>query len=301
MTDSPAKPIKAAKSVPSVSGPPVSVPPASVPPASVPIPAATIMLLRDGAQGLEVFMVVRHHQIDFASGALVFPGGKLDPQDEDERVLSRLAAFAPSTPVQARLRAAAIREVFEESGILLARDKHGAALTPNTQSDAWRKNLNAHTLTMPEILVEGDLTLACDDLVHYSHWITPPMMPKRFDTHFYLARVPVGQIADHDGHENVDSVWIRPKQAIEDAQNKVTRSFSRRFLMWCAWRSTTVWKRHLRVLDEHLSRPSRPGLRSVPMVAMSVVLRMLAILFLNKSCLSAQAKRRDERRSIRLH
>ncbi len=179
------------------------------------------MLLRDGVQGLEVFMVVRHHQIDFASGALVFPGGKLDPQDEDERVLSRLAPFLQSTPVQARLRAAAIREVFEESGILLARDKHGAALTPNTQSDAWRKNLNAHTLTMPEILVEGDLTLACDDLVHYSHWITPPMMPKRFDTHFYLARVPAGQIADHDGHENVDSVWIRPMQAIEDAQNKV--------------------------------------------------------------------------------
>jgi 8-oxo-dGTP pyrophosphatase MutT (NUDIX family) len=178
------------------------------------------MLLRDGPQGLEVFMVVRHHQIDFASGALVFPGGKLDPQDEDEAVLSRLAPYADSTAMQSKLRAAAIREVFEESGILLARDRQGAALTPNARSDAWRAGLNGHTLTMAEIVSAGDLTLACDDMVHYSHWITPPMMPKRFDTHFYLARVPAGQIADHDGHENVDSVWIRPEQVIQDAENK---------------------------------------------------------------------------------
>ncbi len=187
--------------------------------ASVPIPAATILLLRDGPEGLEVFMVVRHHQIDFASGALVFPGGKLDRQDEDERVLSRLAAYPESTPIQSKLRAAAIREVFEESGILLARDRLGAALTPDRLSEAWRAGLNAQSLTMAEIVATGDLTLASDDLVHYSHWITPPMMPKRFDTHFYLARVPAGQIADHDGHENVDSVWIRPKQVIQDAEN----------------------------------------------------------------------------------
>ena len=189
-------------------------------PVAVPVPAATIMLLRDGAQGLEVFMVVRHHQIDFASGALVFPGGKLDPQDDDPRVLSRLSAYPNATAEQSRLRAAAIREVFEESGILLARDRQGAALLPSAVTEAWRKGLNDHSLTMGELLVDGDLTLACDDLEHYSHWITPPMMPKRFDTHFYLARVPAGQIADHDGHENVDSVWIRPAQVIEDARNK---------------------------------------------------------------------------------
>jgi 8-oxo-dGTP pyrophosphatase MutT (NUDIX family) len=197
-----------------------AVPPSAVPVPAVPVPAATIMLLRDGPKGLEVFMVVRHHQIDFASGALVFPGGKLDPQDEDEGVLSRLASYPASTAMQSKLRAAAIREVFEESGILLARDRQGAALTPNARSDAWRAGLNAHTLTMAEIVSAGDLTLACDDMVHYSHWITPPMMPKRFDTHFYLARVPAGQIADHDGHENVDSVWIRPQQVIQDAENK---------------------------------------------------------------------------------
>jgi 8-oxo-dGTP pyrophosphatase MutT (NUDIX family) len=187
---------------------------------SVPIPAATIMLLRDGPKGLEVFMVVRHHQIDFASGALVFPGGKLDPQDEDVRVLSRLASYPEMSAMQSKLRAAAIREVFEESGILLARDAQGVAMSPDPVSDAWRAGLNKHSLTMGDIVTTGDLTLACDDMVHYSHWITPPMMPKRFDTHFYLARVPRGQIAEHDGHENVDSLWIRPKQVIEDAQSK---------------------------------------------------------------------------------
>ncbi len=165
-------------------------------------------------------MVVRHHQIDFASGALVFPGGKLDPQDLDSRVLSRLASYPDASGEQSQLRAAAIREVFEESGILLARDQSGAARLPDAQCEAWRDGLNKHSLTMGDILAEGDLTLACDALVHYSHWITPPVMPKRFDTHFYLARVPAGQIPDHDGHENVDSLWIRPKQVIQDAESK---------------------------------------------------------------------------------
>ncbi len=186
-------------------------------PVAVPVPAATIMLLRDGPQGMEVFMVVRHHQIDFASGALVFPGGKIDPQDEDVRVQSRAQCAAGLSAEQQTLRIGAIREVFEESGILLARDAQGAWVAPGATSEAWRKQLNAQQLTMGDILTQGDLRLACDDLVHYSHWITPPMMPKRFDTHFYLARVPGGQVADHDGHENVDSVWIRPSQVVADA------------------------------------------------------------------------------------
>lgn len=188
-----------------------------------PVGAATIMLLRDGAQGLEVFMVVRHHQIDFASGALVFPGGKVDAQDTDPRVLSRLSPYQGSTAQQSELRVAAIREAFEESGILLARRKGGSALVVDGklgELETWRQGLNAQTAKLGELLERGDLELACDNLAHFSHWITPEMMPKRFDTHFYLARVPEDQIAGHDGHENVDSVWIRPKQVIEDAANK---------------------------------------------------------------------------------
>ncbi len=168
-------------------------------------------------------MVVRHHQIDFASGALVFPGGKVDRQDTDHRVLSRLAPYPDSSPKQSELRVAAIREAFEESGILLARRRGGAALVTDGQLgelDVWRQALNAQTATLGELLEQGDLQMACDDLAHFSHWITPDMMPKRFDTHFYLARVPADQIAGHDGHENIDSVWIRPQQVIEDAASK---------------------------------------------------------------------------------
>ncbi len=189
---------------------------------ATPVAAATIMLLRDGPQGLEVFMVVRHHQIDFASGALVFPGGKVDPQDTDARVLERIAPYPNATPEQSELRAAAIREAFEESGILLARHGNGTGAAPVADDvlERWRQGLNAGTLKLGDMLVEGDLQLACDDLAHFSHWITPEFMPKRFDTHFYLARVPADQIAAHDGHENVDSVWIRPKQVIEDAASR---------------------------------------------------------------------------------
>lgn len=190
---------------------------------ATPVPAATIMLLRDGAQGLEVFMVVRHHQIDFASGALVFPGGKVDKQDTDARVLARIPSYAGANADQSTLRVAAIREAFEESGILLARRSDGSALSgPATaaQRTQWRKGLNDQSLQLGAMLEQGDLQLACDDLAHYSHWITPTVVPKRFDTHFYLARVPADQIAGHDGHENVDSVWISPRQVIEDAASK---------------------------------------------------------------------------------
>ncbi len=182
------------------------------------VPAATIMLLRDGAAGLEVFMVVRHHQIDFASGALVFPGGKVDPQDTDARVTGRLSSYDGATAGQSELRAAAIREAFEESGILLARRRVDRGLPAHTDLDRWRTGLNDKALTLGAFLEEGDLHLCCDDLVHYAHWITPDFMPKRFDTHFYLARVPHEQVAGHDGYENVDSVWINPKQVIADAE-----------------------------------------------------------------------------------
>ncbi|HMN78618.1 MAG TPA: NUDIX domain-containing protein [Burkholderiaceae bacterium] len=187
-------------------------------PVATPVPAATIVLMRDGPQGMEMFMVVRHHQIDFASGALVFPGGKVDAQDADERVIRRAASYADADAVQSQLRAAAIREAFEESGILLARRRDGSPVDGGTDFERWRKGLNDRSLKLGDVLDDGDLQLACDDLVHFAHWITPPMMPKRFDTHFYLARIPGEQVAGHDGHENVDSVWISPEQAIADAE-----------------------------------------------------------------------------------
>ncbi len=159
---------------------------------SEPRPASTILLLRDGAAGLEVFMVVRHHAIDFAGGALVFPGGRVEEAD------ARLGeAF----------RIAAIREAFEESGILLAR--RGDALL---EEHSLPREGDFHAL-----LAEHALTPAEDALVHFAHWITPEDMPKRFDTHFFAAHAPARQIGRHDGGEAVESLWIKPGQAVEEA------------------------------------------------------------------------------------
>ena len=192
---------------------------AKIPPA--PLPSATILLLRDGPRGIEVFMVKRHHQIDFASGALVFPGGKVDAHDRDQALRKFAEGADKLDDLHLSLRASAIREGFEESGILLAR-KTGRAdyidAATATSLAPWRPKLNASEVGLAEFLAKEDLRLACDTLVPFAHWVTPVFMPKRFDTHFYLAATPEGQLGRHDGSESVDSVWIDPHEAIADTK-----------------------------------------------------------------------------------
>lgn len=180
------------------------------------VPAATILMLRDGPTGLEVFMVVRHHQIDFASGALVFPGGKVDKGDGEVRSHCDGAEAADDTRLS--LLVAAIREAFEECGVLLARTKGEPGLISGEELkalDHYRHPLNNGEITIAEFLEKENLSLACDLLQPFAHWITPDMMPKRFDTHFYLAPAPADHLAIHDGHESVDSIWISPANAIK--------------------------------------------------------------------------------------
>jgi 8-oxo-dGTP pyrophosphatase MutT (NUDIX family) len=184
------------------------------------IPAATILLVRDTSSGLEVFMVKRHHQIDFATGALVFPGGKTAAGDGDPG----LAAWTDAVDTfPSRLRApvaTAIREAFEETGILLARDIATGELVTGERLDAlapYRARLEKGEIGLCDFAGGENLRLAFDRLVHFAHWITPRHMPKRFDTHFFIARAPEGQIGSHDGRESVDSVWISPKDAISDS------------------------------------------------------------------------------------
>jgi 8-oxo-dGTP pyrophosphatase MutT (NUDIX family) len=186
---------------------------------ATPVPSGTIVLLRDGAAGLEMFMVVRHHQIDFASGALVFPGGKVAPMDEDPAVAERCDGADPD-PVLRAVQIGAIREAFEEAGVLLARPAGSDALVDGERVlalDADIASLNAGAQTLREFLERENLRLACDALTRFAHWVTPEMMPKRFDTHFFLAAAPDDQVLAHDGHESVDSVWITPDQAVADA------------------------------------------------------------------------------------
>jgi 8-oxo-dGTP pyrophosphatase MutT (NUDIX family) len=191
-------------------------------------PASTVMLVRDGASGLEVFMVVRHHKIDFASGALVFPGGSVDAGDF--AIAADSARCGPAAGLDERsraLRVAAIRETFEECGVLLARPRGSTALLDGARGAAI--GAKAQGRPFAELIAAEDLSLALDALTPFAHWITPPILPKRFDTHFYIAPAPLDQIARHDGSESVDSTWIHPARALIDADaGKYTIIFATR-------------------------------------------------------------------------
>jgi 8-oxo-dGTP pyrophosphatase MutT (NUDIX family) len=186
-------------------------------------PAATIVLLRDGAQGqhLEVFMVVRHHAIDFAAGALVFPGGRVEDGDF---ALARNAALCPNTDGMdteaLAFRLAAIRETFEECGVLFARRRGSSALidgeTLRAVERTHRAQLAEGVISFADLLTTFDLLPAPDLLAHFAHWITPRHQPKRYDTQFFLAAAPVEHLAVHDGAEAVDSLWITPRQVLSD-------------------------------------------------------------------------------------
>lgn len=188
--------------------------------APTPIPSGTIVLLRDGQDGLELFMVVRHHQIDFASGALVFPGGKVAAMDEDPALVD-LCDGADPDPVQRAVQIGAIREAFEEAGVLLARPVGSEGLIDGARVrtlDHERAKMNAGEISIRAFLEREHLRLACDQLTRFAHWVTPTMMPKRFNTHFYIAAAPADQVLQHDGYESVDSVWITARQAAADAK-----------------------------------------------------------------------------------
>jgi 8-oxo-dGTP pyrophosphatase MutT (NUDIX family) len=187
-------------------------------PVATPVPAATILILRDGAQGVEVFMVKRHHQIDFVAGALVFPGGKATKADSDAG-LAGFTDWAEGWNAEMRaLGACAVREAFEESGILFASDESGELIGSARLEvlSPYRHKLEKNEIGLLDMLRAENLRLACDRLVHFAHWITPRNMPKRFDTHFFVAAAPEGHAGRHDGRESVDSVWIRPDDAISD-------------------------------------------------------------------------------------
>jgi 8-oxo-dGTP pyrophosphatase MutT (NUDIX family) len=182
-------------------------------------PAATIMLLRDGPAGIEVFMVVRHHAIDFAAGALVFPGGRVEEADHDIAGGDCPNPDGLDTEALA-FRIAAIRETFEECGVLLARPRGSDRLidgaTLKRLEDQHRAALNAGSIGFDAVLGSEGLLPAPDLLVHFAHWITPSHQPKRYDTHFFLTAAPPEHLAVHDGREAVDSLWITPAQALAD-------------------------------------------------------------------------------------
>ncbi|HIF91655.1 MAG TPA: NUDIX domain-containing protein [Myxococcales bacterium] len=181
--------------------------------------SATILLLRDGLEQLEVFMVERHHKIDFAEGALVFPGGKVETSDSAPELADFCRDAESSSADDRTLRVAAIRETFEECGVLLARPRGEDRLVDGARLQSISNNhltaLKNHDLKMAALVRAENLELAFDLLVPFAHWITPEFMPKRFDTHFFLVAAPSDQLAIHDGYESVDSLWTTIPRAIE--------------------------------------------------------------------------------------
>ncbi len=193
--------------------------------AVTPRPASTILLLRDSAAGeIEVFMMVRHYEIDFNSGALVFPGGSVDKGDQE--IIARPELYSGGEGLDAAdlsFRIAAIRETFEESGILLARPRGSKALVDAKRAReieaASRTALCEGKTTFLKVLSDNGMLLALDELVPYAHWITPEAMPKRFDTWFFLAAAPPEHVGAHDGKESTDSIWVSPREALAGGES----------------------------------------------------------------------------------
>ena len=186
-----------------------------------PVDAASVLLLRDSDQGLQVLLLRRHQASQVLGGAYVFPGGKLDAEDHAPEVLQSLseapehlrqrlheAAIEPARA--AGLFMAALREAFEECGVLAGQDHAGPALAAQLRKQmaqgSWHQSLR-----------EGQLQLRTDLLLPWSRWITPrqpSVTNKRFDTRFFLASVVDDQVASHDNFETTDSVWLTPLQAL---------------------------------------------------------------------------------------
>src|SRR5437762_5900896 len=198
-------------------------------------PAATVILMRDGAAGLEVFLVQRHHAAAFMGGAHVFPGGRVDPSDYDctpawcdgmDAVRHKMPGVA--TDIAAAFCVAGLRELFEEAGVLLARSAHSEArpgelvslIDAGEQERFRRHRHDVHALrrTFHSVLEAERLRLALDALTPFAHWVTPPGDTRRFDTRFFAARMPARQSPVHDETEATHGAWMTPREALASAR-----------------------------------------------------------------------------------
>jgi 8-oxo-dGTP pyrophosphatase MutT (NUDIX family) len=187
-------------------------------PPAVPRPAATVLLLRDGPAGIEVFMATRHQGSSFMPGILVFPGGAVDPDDSEPGLVAS-ASTGRTLPDDAVSRVAGVREIFEEAAFLLARPNDQADLVgPDRLERILAKHrgpLCGGERVFSAVMAEEGLSPAIDLMVPFARWITPVIRKKRFDARFYLARAPEGQIGAHDERELINSRWTTVADALE--------------------------------------------------------------------------------------
>ncbi len=188
----------------------------------VPRPASTILPLRDGADGVEVLLVRRNLNSDFVGGAYVFPGGAVDAGDAAlaDRVVGLDEASASERLGLATgglaYYVAALRELYEEAGLLLGTGRDGSSITPDaTALERWRDDLNSRRCHFVDVLDGLDQVLDLGGVAYLSHWVTPVGPPRRFDTRFFVVEAPRDQIAGHDEAETVAHRWLRPADALE--------------------------------------------------------------------------------------
>ena len=198
-------------------------------PPAVPRDSATVILVRDGATGLEVFMLERHLRSDFAGGAYVFPGGTIDDRDVDPEVAQFFDGPSPTDAAKLvdapkdralAFHLCAIRETFEEAGVLLAR-RAGKPVRMQDDADRFamhRRELAARGDSLASFAEEMQLRSAADLLHYFSRWVTPAFSPKRYDARFFVASMPEGQDPLHDDVETTASTWITPADAVAQAR-----------------------------------------------------------------------------------
>jgi len=194
-----------------------------------PLPAATLLLVRQ-KKTLEVYLTRRHPGLNFLAGHFVFPGGRRDKSDFSKAALARMLSrdidaradeVDSQEPSAEKLGyyAAAIREAFEEAGVLIACAKSGKPFTPDAKMKKLlakiRPGIHDGKMSFVEMLCELDLYFDLDRLFWFAHWITPEFSPKRFDTQFFLAEIPKGQSPKGFAEEVDKELWIAPKKAVE--------------------------------------------------------------------------------------
>jgi 8-oxo-dGTP pyrophosphatase MutT (NUDIX family) len=195
--------------------------------AAAPRDASTVILLRDSSEGLLVYLLRRVSSMKFAPGAYVFPGGSVDPRDGDLAVgwsgpspAEWGKAFDATQTLARELVCAAVRETFEESGVLLAGPAQDA-IVPDTSGDDWetdRQALLDRSQSLAELLARRGLVLRGDLLRPWAHWITPEIEERRYDTRFFVAALPDGQRTRDVSTESDRVTWVRPGDAVAAAR-----------------------------------------------------------------------------------
>lgn len=194
-------------------------------------PAATVMLVRDAQPSPEVLMLVRNVKSEVFPNLSVFPGGRVDA--DDRRLAQRLTGVSAETAAAAlpdldpelamSFFVAAIRETYEESGLVIARRRGESELVSAevaTELEPYRLSVQKHQRPFGELIEKWDLELAGDRLAVHARWVTPEPVKHRFDTLFLTAVAPAGQLAGHDGVEASSAAWLRPEDALRENQEK---------------------------------------------------------------------------------